>query len=281
MFDEDPSMPIGSFGRVANALDVTTVAPTALAIVRQCATEDQRAMLTAIESYLIRREVCGLTKKNYNIAFLSLLRELKRNGFTVAVLTRQLLSLEGEASLWPDDERFRKALLTRGIYGGGAALGLCRLLLARAAVRIGATTVAEAAWAPDWKSLHVEHLLPQSWFDYWALPDGSFATDDEARQAAVATDEQVAVQPRLQAIRKREGLKNTVGNLTILNSALNVEIKNRAWPVKRDAIRDNTQLRMNFDLAALENWNEELIEQRSRAIYEIVIAEWPHNTSVQ
>jgi hypothetical protein len=40
---------------------------------------------------------------------------------------------------------------------------------------------------------------------------------------------------------------------------------------------------MNFDLAALEleNWNEELIEQRSQAIYEIVVTEWPRNASVQ
>ncbi len=275
LIEEDLSHPIGSLGRVANALDVTTVTPVALAIADMCDPKEQEAMFNALESYLIRRESCGLTKKNYNIVFLSLLRELQRSGFTLAILSKQLVSLEGEASLWPDDSQFNKALSSRGIYGGGAALGLCRVLLARAAVHIGATTAAEVAWAPNWSSLQVEHMLPQSWYEHWILPDGSSVTEEDARQAAVATEDQIKMQPTWQVILKRERLKNTVGNLTILNSALNNEIKNHAWKVKRDAIRSNTQLRMNFDLASLDTWDDALIEQRSQAIFEIAVKEWP------
>ena len=275
LLNENLSQPIGSLGRVANALEVTTVTPVALAIAAKCSPEEQKAMFTVLESYLIRRESCGLTKKNYNVVFLSLLHELRREGFTLDVLSGQLLSLNGEASLWPDDSRFRKALLNRGIYGSGAALGLCRILLARAAVRIGAATAAEVAWAPNWGSLQVEHLLPQSWYEHWILPDSSRATEEEVRQAAVATEDQVKEQPRWQDILRRERLKNTVGNLTILNSSLNNEIKNQSWRVKRDAIRSNTQLRMNFDLASLDKWDEALIDQRSETIFKIAVEEWP------
>ena len=279
LIDEDLSTPIGSLGRVANALDVTTVTAIALAIASECNPEEQKAMFTALESYLIRRESCGLTKKNYNVVFLALLRELKKHGFTLGVLSNRLASLEGEASLWPDDSQFKKALLSRGIYGGGAALGLCRVLLARAAVRIGASTAAEVAWAPNWGSLHVEHLLPQSWYKHWILPDGDSATEEDARQATVATEDQVKIQPKWQAILRRERLRNTVGNLTILNSALNNEIKNREWGFKRDAIRSNTQLRMNFDLASLDKWDEVRIENRSEDIFDIAVVEWPRKPS--
>lgn len=277
LIDENLSTPIGSLGRVANALDVTTVTAVALAIAGKCGPEEQRVMFTALESYLIRRESCGLTKKNYNVIFLALLRELQKNGFTMDVLSNRLASLVGEASLWPDDSQFKKALLSRGIYGGGAALGLCRVLLARVAVRIGATTAAEVAWTPNWSNLQVEHMLPQSWYEHWTLPDGSSATEEEARQAAVATEDQIKTQPKWQAYLKRERLKNTVGNLTILNSALNNEIKNQAWRLKREAIRSNTQLRMNFDLASLDKWDEVLIEDRSEAIFDIAVGEWPRN----
>lgn len=275
LIDEDMSTPIGSLGRVANALDVTTVTAVALAIAGNCGPEDQKAMFTALESYLIRRESCGLTKKNYNVIFLNLLRELKKNGFTLDVLSNRLASLKGDASFWPNDSQFKKALLSRGIYGGGSALGLCRVLLARTAMRIGATTAAEVAWAPNWSGLQVEHLLPQSWYEYWGLTDGSGATEEDARQAAAATEDQLKIQPKWQAILKRQRLKNTVGNLTVLNSALNNEIKNHEWIVKRDAIRTNTQLRMNFDLASLDKWDEAHIEDRSQAIFDIAVVEWP------
>lgn len=275
MLEEELAHPIGSIGRVANALDVTTVTPVALAISARCEPEQQREMFNALESYLVRRESCGLTKKNYNLVFLSLLRELQRSGFEPEVLHNQLAGLEGEASLWPDDAAFKKALLSRGVYGGGSALGLCRLLLAKAAVHIGATTAAEVAWAPNWTGLQVEHMLPQSWYEHWILSDGTRVTEDDASRAALATDEQIKTNPTWQVVLKRERLKNTVGNLTILNSALNNEIKNHAWTVKRDAIRDNTQLRMNFDLASLETWDEALIEARSQKIFDIVVKEWP------
>ena len=45
--------------------------------------------------------------------------------------------------------------------------------------------------------------------------------------------------------------------------------------MKRDAIRTNTQLRMNFDLASLDKWDEAHIEDRSQAIFDIAVVEWP------
>jgi hypothetical protein len=275
LLSENQNEPIGIFGRVANALDVTTTTPVALLIASKCATVDQQRMFRAMASYLIRREACGLTKKSYNQTFLSLLRELRKSGCAPVVLEAHLLSLKGEASVWPDDDRFQFVLRRRGVYGNGSARGLCRLLLAKAATHIGATTAAEVAWAPVWGNLHVEHLMPQSWYEHWPLSDGSHATEQEALEVKAMTENRIQQDPRLRQISERERLKNTIGNLTILNSGLNEELRNSPWSSKRTAIGENTQLRMNFDLAALDAWGEPAIGARSERIGRIAIEEWP------
>jgi hypothetical protein len=275
LLNEDQDKPIGVFGRIANALDVTTTTPVALLIAARCAAEDQQDLFQAMASYLIRREACGLTKKAYNQIFLSLLRGLRKNGCTLAVLREHLSSLEGEASVWPDDDRFRFVLLRRGVYGGGSARGLCRLVLAKAAMKIGASGAAEERWSPSWDNLHVEHLLPQSWYMHWPLADGSRSTEAEVQQVLVMPMDQIQKNARPRQIWERETVKNTIGNLTILNSSLNEALRNSAWSVKCKAIEENTQLRMNYDLVSLDDWTEARIEGRSQLIARIAIEEWP------
>jgi hypothetical protein len=121
----------------------------------------------------------------------------------------------------------------------------------------------------------VEHLLPKSWYAHWPLADGSKATEEDAQLALAANEDQLQQQSRLRDILKRERLKNTIGNLTILNSGLNEELRNSKWSVKRAAILEHTQLRMNFDLAALADWTDDEVVNRSKRIARIVVDEWP------
>ncbi len=278
---ESPEYPIGAFGKIAQAFDVTTVSPVALAIAKNCDLATQTEMFNAIESYLVRRETCGMTKKSYNIIFLALLRELRKHGFTAEVLTNYLGSLDGEASLWPNDERFYRALTTRSIYGSGAALTVCRLLLATAASRIGSNHASEAQWSPEWKTLHVEHLLPQSWYEYWPLSDETYASPEEAKTALYLPDDESESGKRGKLIRQRENLKNTLGNLTILNKEINMQIKNHPWQIKQGAIGDATQLRMNFDLVSEPSWGEAKIQERANNLASILLSSWPGKSEPQ
>ena len=73
-------------------------------------------MSKTVESYLLRRAVCGMTTKNYNRVFLALTRNLRRNGFTAETLAKALTEQTGESAEWPTDEVFSAAWRTRNIY---------------------------------------------------------------------------------------------------------------------------------------------------------------------
>lgn len=271
-----PETPISRFGKTTSALDLTTVTPLALAIAANATLGDQTAMFDALSSYLVRREACGLTKKAYNVGFMAAVRELRKSGFTPKVLIKYLQSGDGSTSLWPDDRRFTYEIKTRPIYGSGGARQICRLLLSAAAARIGAGHASEVQWALDWKTLQVEHVLPQMWFTHWPLSDGSFANEAEALAASANMDGTTPEAVRNAEIHRRESLKNTLGNLTILNSTKNQELSNRAWGHKQDEIRSATQLRMNYDLVDLPIWDNIAIEQRGTELAEILIKAWPY-----
>ena len=69
---------------------------------------------------------------------------------------------------------------------------------------------------------------------------------------------------RVAAIVRRGSVVDILGNLTILNAEINQEIKNHAWNVKREAILEATQLRMNYDIAQEPAWDEDRILERGR-----------------
>lgn len=69
----------GSFAQRVRALDVAPIYPLILFLSehRSAISQDElEGMLRDLESYLVRRFVCGLTSKNYNRVFLSLLSKL-------------------------------------------------------------------------------------------------------------------------------------------------------------------------------------------------------------
>ena len=176
--------------------------------------------------------------------------------------------------MWPDDARFTQDITTRRIYGTGAALNICRLLLAGAAHKIGASHASETQWLPDWNQLHVEHLLPQSWYEHWPLSDGSFVSSDESINLLLISEKNVDAATRLDLIEKREGLKNTLGNLTILNKEINMSIKNYSWGKKRVEIGQATQLRMNFNLVSEPVWDESKIRERGQSLAKLLTKMW-------
>ena len=70
-----------------------------------------------LESYLVRRMVCGLSTKNYNKMFPQILREILRAEFVDSTLLHNILaSFAGDAARWPRDEEFHKRWHTQKIY---------------------------------------------------------------------------------------------------------------------------------------------------------------------
>ena len=111
---DDPLYDLATF---LDAFDVRTCYPLLLTMLDTGLGEAQWAVVTTmVESYLLRRAVCGLTTKNYNRVFLALTRNLRRDGVTLENLVKQLLEQSADSTEWPSDERFAEAWRTQHAY---------------------------------------------------------------------------------------------------------------------------------------------------------------------
>ena len=110
--------PIRSLVGFLDAFDIRTAYPLLLAMLDANLEEQEWEEIGPIlESYLLRRAVCNLGTKNYNRIFLSLTKNLRREGFSAIALAKQLLGQTGESGEWPDDGKFREAWLHKPLYG--------------------------------------------------------------------------------------------------------------------------------------------------------------------
>lgn len=245
-------------------LDVGTVYPVLLMLTATQAGKvtvaDLPGMLSDLESYLIRRFVCGLPTKNYNNIFLALLRKLSgENPIDRPALRKALSALQGETARWPNDTEFEQAWLTSPVY---RELGARRTGLVLEALDLQSeTSKQEKVYIVD--DLTVEHVLPQTWphIDWPFYANGVVITnpDDEAHH-------------------QRSRLLHTFGNLTLLTQPLNSSVSNGAFAKKRPEITKHSKLQMNAyfqNFQPSDPWNEDTIKERGKALFQIALAVWP------
>lgn len=223
-------------------------------------TAQRRTAVAAIGSYLMRRGVCGLTTKDYNRIFVTVLKashdvEPGQAGDTVETT---LASFAGETRMWPDDGEFIGALLGSNFYS--LSKPRIRAFLAGIENHLRDDQAEEAAGIRAGSSqLNIEHVLPQSWQAHWPLPD----TEDPER-----------------ALELRERAINTVGNLTLTNGKLNAKMQNASWPTKKPALQaKSTLLITTASILLAEEWNESTIDQRSAYLITQAVETWPRPPS--
>jgi hypothetical protein len=245
----------GTFFYRLDKLDTTTVYPILLEVVKRYNNPDGRKelqqILVDIESFFVRRAVCGLTAKGYNKLVTEWVKDLHgADEFSAAAIRKYLQKQEAEISRWPTDEEFRKAWLDIEFY---KRLGGKRRMILEAletALHTGKTEKIKIE-----RKLTLEHLLPREWEEHWPLPLGDGGAEVEKRS------------------QEREHLLHTVGNLTLLTKELNPSVSNGPWPKKLDAILKHSALNLNRSLPS--TWNEEAIRARSDELFKIAIKVWP------
>ena len=259
--------PIFSLVTFLDIYDVRTSYPLLLTMLESGLNDLQWATVsTVLESYLLRRAVCGLTTKNYNRVFLSLTRNLRRDGVTPENLEKQLREQKGDSVEWPSDERFSEAWRTQHAY-----YVLNNPKIVHILKRLSSTFVTGKMETVSIDSaLTVEHILPQQWQSNWPLLDGSVGLTPSELWIASKDDE------RAQATRQRNAALQTFGNLTILSQALNSSVSNSAWPVKRPKLLLHSLLPINQQLNDLASWDEDAITARSEALLKRALSIWPH-----
>lgn len=259
--------PIYELATFLDTFDIRTAHPLLLLLLDVEIDDDAWPKIsTALESYLLRRAVCGLTTKNYNRIFLSLIRNLRREGVTVENLINQLHEQTGESAEWPSDEAFQEAWRTRHIYQTLNNPKIVHILKRLSATYFKSKMESLSIEGP----LTVEHILPQGWLDHWPLPDGSKGMNSTELWEAAAED------PRAKATRKRNASLQTLGNLTILTQPLNSAVSNSSWEKKKPELLLHSLLPINQNLHNVEVWDETAIEKRAKELFMRAVEIWPH-----
>jgi hypothetical protein len=260
---DDILHPIATF---LNRFDISTAYPLLLHMLDVGLSDKQWEELSIeLESYLVRRAVCGLTTKNYNRMFLTLTRSLRRDGTSLENIQKHLSELSGESTEWPTDVAFRSAWETQHAYQTLQQAKIIHILRRLSDTYLNAKSEQIDINCP----LTVEHILPQSWIDNWPLPDGSKGLTTFELWDKPPED------PQSDATRRRNAALQTLSNLTILTQALNSSVSNSAWKEKKPALLTASLLPINQQLHAFESWDETAIEVRPKAFFERALKIWP------
>ena len=212
----------------------------------------------AIESFLVRRMICGITASDYNRLFIGLIAVLEQREVEQAgnAVVEYLGSQTAHARRWPDDHELERAFVERKVYGP-MTQGRLRIVLAgiEEALR---TDKAEDLNVRRDRPLTIEHVMPQAWRANWELPDDVEDPD--------------------QAKRDRDHIVHTIGNLTLVDGSLNSAMSNGTWKDKQAELRKHSILFLNKTLLddAPDVWDEAAIKERAKQLCAAAAKVWPH-----
>ena len=266
---EELSSPITNrLTSVLRSWDISTLHPVVLRLMAGGHDDDKVAILKVLESYIVRREICGLTTKNYNKVAIMMIRALGEHGLDPRNFARTLVELTGDASRMPADDEVLEAATSRPIYGSTPPMRLryiFKCLEYAKRTKFEETTL-------DTSNLTIEHVMPQKWAQYWPLRSGKSAPAESSIQAialGIVVDESMQREMEL-----RRQLINTLGNLTLVTGSLNPSLSNGAWREKREKLAKSL-LVINRGLAAAETWDEDGIKARSTELGRLAAHVWP------
>lgn len=239
------------FFHVVENLSITTVYPLMLFIYREVTEENERrSILKLLESYLVRRNICRLTTKNYNNLFMSMIRTLARRRdesqqISAGSIEDILSSFTEETNRFPDDAEVRAAFRESALSNQNA-----REILYLIALYQKKSPLADVAKL-SLLSYSVEHMMPVKWRQNWAILD----PDD---QKAAARDRAIT----------------TLGNLTLVTKRLNSKLSNDAWDEKTRTLRKYSSLNITTDYLDGDGWDETSIYSRAGDLAELAVEMW-------
>ena len=248
---------IGTFLYRRNVMNVGAITPLLLWLLSSEVPHDEISRsLQVLDSFLVRRVICGMSARGYGRLFVRLISELQdqRPKPVDQVISGYLGRQTAAVGLWPSDDEILNRFLETPLYSW-LTRGRLRMILEGIEDELR-TEMAETSLLTH--DLHIEHVLPQAWQQYWPLSEQT-------------ADMQSAVVDRERAI-------HTIGNLTLVKGKLNSALSNAPWPEKKRTLEKHSVLFLNKDLLthAPELWNEQAITQRAKRMHKAAIRVWPH-----
>lgn len=224
------------FFHIIENLEITTVYPLILYIYNQVSDKDTRLQLLKIlESYLVRRNVCRLTTKNYNNLFIQIIGKLiDLKSVTVENLKAVLLGFTEDTNKFPSDQEFTTAFSDEAISNANAReILFCISLYLIYNPKNDIKKLSSSSYS-------TEHMLPQKWETNWSKKGMDEATK----------------------IQRNKKLK-TLGNLTLVTKSLNSSMKNASWDKKKIELKKFSLLKITTDYLDNAEWDEIKIDGRA------------------
>ena len=250
---------IETFLRRMKIMELGVVMPPLLWLYTHEVPEKRRQKsVQALESYLVRRMLCGLHSQGLNRLFVELLTNLETEGVHTAdqTIVSYLKGQTVDNRIWPMDSMLMENLIKAPLKG---TVG--RQVMVLEAIEMHLRS--EKTEGFDQSSLTREHIMPQSWERNWPL-SGDVPNTEEARAA------------RNQTVKE-------IGNLTLVTGKLNSSLSNGPWNEKCRTLEKYTALRLNWELLHEPPtvWNETSIHERSEHLAKLIAKIWPFTNDTQ
>jgi uncharacterized protein with ParB-like and HNH nuclease domain len=212
---------------------------------RTLSEDDFCQILKIIESFAVRRHLCGLKTNSLNVIFPSLC-ELDESALADCLQDR--LTQYQWNRRWPADEEFKEGFKKFPIYLSGNEK--CRLIL---------DSLEESLGHPEkvaLEGLTIEHVMPE--------------TLDEEWQAYLGTDWK----------RIKNDYLHTVGNLTLIAGPPNSTIQNKLFSKKKEEWYVHSHVGLTQEIAhRWSEWREVDINERASILAERAVKIWVYPSS--
>jgi uncharacterized protein with ParB-like and HNH nuclease domain len=194
-------------------------------------------VLNILESFLIRRSVCGYPSNQLRKIFPPIFDAVGGSGESFVAGVREQLG----GKRCPDDKTFADALFTQPLYATAKRGTRLRIMLERLEESFDHKEPADLSTA------QIEHVMPQTLTPAWFQELGDDAPKHYAR------------------------LLHTLGNLTL--TGYNPDLSNRPYAEKRELLKtSHFELNRHFD--QVERWTPAAIEARARSIADRALKIW-------
>lgn len=203
---------------------------------------DFEETLRFIESYFVRRLLCGMPSNALDKVFNALYRELKESHDKdlAGQLRKILISLQ-RTQIWPDDNSLKRSIVEEKIYTDRRN-DRVKLILESLSEELSKEQIKV-------ENLTVEHIMPQTLTNEWVSMLGANSNEHH------------------------EKWLHTLGNLTL--TAYNSELSNKPFSNKLVYLSQKSSFALNHYFRDVSAWNASEIQRRGQYLAEIAVQVWP------
>lgn len=199
---------------------------------------------SSLDSYLVRRIVCGVHKVSYGKFFIDALSFIENGEGDFSNFITNVAN-KNDSFRNPTDSEFKESF--KGVYKTNS---LPKLLLYSIALK----QLSASDNSPVPYKNTVEHLMPKTW------QDTPWEDLNMTREEKDIRDDKV----------------RAIGNLTLVRQSLNSSMKNARWSRKKEALQKYCRLPLTKDLLDKEDWTEADIDARTEELFNIAKEIWPN-----